>query len=91
MRVLYKLHAELPRADLMRFLGTYTHVVSLKAMLTTHEVYVRPTESRAKQPFVQEKMPDIVRDKFEPGVIHSKTEFAKRAIARPSPHAVAAE
>ena len=88
----YKLRAELPRADLMRFLGTYTHVVhSLKAMLTTHEVYVRPTESRAKQPFVQEKMPDIVRDKFEPGVIHSKTEFAKRAIARPSPHAVAAE
>ena len=88
----YKLCAELPQAGLMRYLEVYTRAVhALKAMLTTHEVYVRPTESRPKQPFMQEKMPDIVRDKFEPGVIHSKTEFAKRAIARPSPHAVAAE
>ena len=84
--------AELPHAGLMRYLEVYTSAVhSLKAVLTTHAVYVRPTESRPKQPFMQEKMPDIVRDKFEPGVIHSKTKFAKRAIARPSPHAVAAE
>ena len=85
-----KLCTGLPQADLPRFRKIYERTVhKLSAMLTTDEAYVRPEQSRKKQPFVQEKMPDIRRDKFEPGVIHSKTAFAQRAIERPSPLATA--
>ena len=34
-------------------------------------------------------MPEVRRDKFVDGVIHSKTDFAERACTRPSPFATA--
>jgi hypothetical protein len=57
----------------------------IRAMLTTTEPYVRPSQSRDLHPFVQLDFPEIRRDKFEPGVILDKTAFATAACARPPP------
>ena len=81
-----KLRAELPLAGLQNFLGIYAGAVhELRGLLTTQAPYVRPTTSRVAQPFVQTKLPEIRRDKFEPGHILSKEEFAQRAVDRVFP------
>jgi hypothetical protein len=65
---------------------TYTAVVrALRGMLSTVEPYERPLKSREMHPFVQRDFPEIRRDKFEPGQILDKYEFAQRAIERVNP------
>ena len=87
-----KLRAELPFAGLGRFAAEYRRVVTdIASLLTTRSAYVRPTASRKKQPFVQSELPEIRRDKFRPGEILSKTDFASAAIDRPPPLEVADE
>ena len=73
-----------------RFRGQYASCVSrLRALLSTHEPYDRPTHSRPAHPFVQASLPEVTRDKFQRGRILSKHEFAACATSRPSPHQTA--
>lgn len=47
--------------------------------------YHRPQKGSMPHPFMQRDFPEIRRDKFEPGVELSKTEFEAAALARPDP------
>ena len=47
--------------------------------------YRRPQRGSMPHPFMQREFPEIRRDKFEPGVFLSKTEFEAAALARPDP------
>ena len=51
-------------------------------MLSTNADYVRPTASRPFCPFTQKEFPEIRRDKFTPGQILSKSEFADESTQR---------
>jgi len=53
--------------------------------------YERPTSSRPLTAFAQTKCPAIIRDKFEPGIVHDKHEFIEQALRRKSPFAAADE
>ena len=89
LRLLEKAH---PGAPITSQAQVYADAVSsLRSMLTTTEAYARPVRSRQAHPFVQRDYPEIRRDKFEPGVILSKEEFARNACARDSPFAQADE
>jgi hypothetical protein len=47
--------------------------------------YHRPQKGSMPHPFMQRDFPEIRRDKFEPGVELSKTEFEAAALVRPDP------
>ena len=82
----------LPDAHLEQWRTVYVWVVSeLQKLLTTREPYVRPTKSRAAHPFMQRDFPEIRRDKFTPGEILSRSEFAIQACHRKSPFVTADE
>ena len=86
LKAFRRLDAELPEANLKRFEKIYTKVVGdIRALLTTTAPYTRPVRSRIAQPFVQQKMPEVRRDKFAEGEILSKKKFAQEAIKRVSP------
>ena len=90
MKAFECLERNLPLADLAAERAAFVSVVAqLRALMTTVEPYVRPTRSRAAHPFVQREFPEIRRDKFEPGVVLDRTDFAKAAQSRPSPFAAA--
>ena len=77
--------------DISSFRLEYQRAVSeLRPLFSTLAPYVRPAGSRGAHPFMQSDFPEIRRDKFEPGEILSKRDFARRAVARPSPLQVAA-
>ena len=68
------------------FVPAYQSAVrALRSSLQYRGAYTRPTKSRTLHPFMQTDFPEIRRDKFEPGAILSKAEFAEAAIARTPP------
>ena len=86
MTAFQNLRNEIPASEIDPHHATYAKAVDeIRSLLTVTDAYVRPTESRQTTPFVQKAFPEIRRDKFESGVIHSKSEFADRACNRPSP------
>ena len=66
--------------------GTVTACVraASKMRIWTGE-YRRPQRGSMPHPFMQRDFPEIRRDKFEPGVELSKTEFEAAALGRPDP------
>ena len=73
-----------PRIEAQR--ATYhSCATELRSLMTTSALYQRPLTSRKAHPFVQKGTPEITRDKFGTGRIIDKSEFARRAIDRPSP------
>ena len=66
--------------------GTVTACVRAagKMRIWTGE-YRRPQRGSMPHPFMQRDFPEIRRDKFEPGVELSKTEFEAAALGRPDP------
>ena len=75
----------MPKGTLSKYKSTYDKAVSDIKSLSTVIGYDRPTESRQAHPFTQKGMPEIRRDKFTEGVIHSKSEFARLAQLQESP------
>jgi hypothetical protein len=81
-----KLCKAFPGEGIESFAEGYKEVVGrIRQRLTTTETYERPVNSRQSHPFVQQKMPEIRRDKFAEGEVLSKTAFAEAAVRRESP------
>ena len=75
----------MPKGALSTYKPAYDKAVNDIEILSTVIGYDRPNKSRQAHPFTQKGMPEIRRDKFTDGVIHSKSEFAHLAQIQESP------